>query len=341
MIDGLVERIGEQSPVAVSLSDEWEAPDIVLLHQIAGHWQDLREYFGSGLLGRLAGKQDRNSLRKIWGALSIVAARYPEIEKELEAAVEREPELLKEDPILFWFMSRPKWNQETAADALVASLTNAGSNVRGLTDIMIAELNHIGMDRNVLRNRLESIVEADPCKGDFGNRLLEALALAFPDHELVKTAWIKINEALKKNKGERRSLLLHPQTYIAVAYSEISSKEVLKQLQRHLTWMRRTDETMYDEALTRHLSSRLKRDGDAALIIADAILTPETPDEEAAVLASLLSASVPLSKEILDNLGRRLEAQIKAKLAPVVQDRVLSVSMSARNLLTKVIESGR
>lgn len=344
MIEGLTETIGEPSPVGVDLGGVWGVPDIVLLQQITTRWRDLQVFFGDGLLGRLSGKRDRYSLRQVWAALSVVAAQFPEVDRELEAAVEEDSKLLKEESILLWFLSRPKRNPETAADALVASLVHAENNLRGLADVLIAEPERIGIDRNALRCRLESVAEANPQEGGYGNRPLEALAVAFPSHDLVKSAWIQIKEALAKKRAERRFLLPHPQTYIAVAYSQVSSGEVLKQLRRDLAWMKRTDITLYDEALTRHLSSRLRRDGDAAQMIADAIVASETPDAEAAELASLLSVSVPLSGEVLDNLERRLEDQMEVKLAPVVQDRVLSVSLSARTLLTRVIEvsgSGR
>ena len=338
MVDGLTETIGNPCPVSVSLGDGWVKPDTVLLQQVASRWRDLHVHFGSDFLSRLSGIRGHNSLHQVWAGLSVVAAQYPEVERELESAIEDKPELLEEEPILLWFLSRPQCNSEMAAEVLVASLCHAKNNLRELADALITEPERIGIDRNSLLHRLESVASAHPLEGGYGNRPLEALAVAFPGHNLVKVAWEKIKKD-QESKNECQRLHIHPQTFLAVAYSEVSSEEVLKLLRRNLTWLKQTDQAHYNEALTRHLSSRLRRDSNAAQMIAEAIVSSDTTDAEAAELASLLSVSLPLSEEVLENLKQRLKIQMDSKLAPIVQDRVLSVSLSARNLLTKVIEA--
>jgi hypothetical protein len=339
MIDGLVETRGVPVPLAVSLGESWKGPDIVLLQQISSHWSDLRSNFGKGLTDRLSGISSRNTLREIWADLSIVATQAPELERELEAAVEEDSELLKEESILTWFIFRPNRSPETMLKALCSTVINAENNLRGIADVLIAEPESVGIDRNDLRLWLESVVDIDPLKGGYGNRPLEALAAAFPGHDFVKTAWKTIKEVVDGFDVGRRNRL-NPQTYLAVAYSAISSEEVLPQIRRDLAWLDRTGQTLFDSAITRHLSSRLRRDTEAVQIIAEAIMAPDTHDAEAAELASLLSVSVPLSKEILDNLEKRFLAQLETKLAPIIQDRVQSVSLSVRNLLIKDIETG-
>jgi hypothetical protein len=175
-------------------------------------------------------------------------------------------------------------------------------------------------------------------EGGYGNRLLEILVSLFPEHAMTRIAWNRIKEALKKDTIDRKFLLPHPQTYLAITYSAIESEEIVTQAYHDLDWLARIDNHIFDEALTRHLSSRLRRDSIAAQNFVDAIISPNTSDVKAAELASLLSASVPLTEEVRNNLELRMSKQTDIELAPIVKDRVFQVSLSVRNLIMKVLD---
>ena len=98
---------------------------------------------------------------------------------------------------------------------------------------------------------------------------------------------------------------------------------------------------IYDEAISRHLSCRLKYDHEAVKIISEAIVNPITSDVEAAELSSLLSVSVPLANDVIKNLNHRLESQIHVAFALIAHDRVMSATLPVKNLLIRVIEASR
>ncbi|MDX1996335.1 MAG: NACHT domain-containing protein [Thermoanaerobaculia bacterium] len=340
MLEGLVETIGEPIPVGVGLNDQWGQPDLILVQQVAERWGDLRASFGNSLITRLSGLREGVSRAETWSALAVVAGQYPAIDHELERALEENAGLLDEESILVWFVSRPKRKLEAAADALVFSVARENNSRRMLCGMLIAEPERIGLDRDDLRRRLED-AGRHPLAHEIHGRgqRLEALAILAPGHNLVRAAWNEIKDKLIWDRDDtvRHSSSL-PSDF-AVAFSEIDSRDVVKHVRSILSWF---DQSWYwvrfSQDLVKHLSFRLRRDCLAAKAIADAIVAPETTAAEAAELATFLSVSVPLPDSVMANLEQRLEAQLKVELAPVVRDRVLSVSVSVRTLLTRILD---
>lgn len=340
MLEGRVERIGEEVPVGVRLDGPFEGPDVVLLQQLAARWDDLRAHFGDDLLNRLSGTRAQVPVSHVWNALAVVAAQNPVLEQELESAVLEDSDLLQQEGVLAWFISRAKTNPDVAADALVSFLQKPANNLRSIADVVAADPERIGLDREDLRVRLEEPARR-PSRG-YGNRPLEALAALFPDHATVQSAWREFSAIVygsdHETDQEDRGFDPHPQTYLAVAYAASDGANIVHQLERDLDWLSRTEQSLYDEAFTRHVARRLRRDGAAAAMVCAAVMDPTVSDVRAAELASLVSIAVPLEADLLIELKRRLEAQAGLRLAPVIQDRVLSVSSSVKTILTRIID---
>ena len=334
IIDGIVETIGDPIPVGVPLISLLDGPDIVLLQQLAVHWQQLRAHFGEGLLSRLSGLRATET-KAAWNALAIVASQSPVLEADLEDAIATQPKLLDEDGVLAWFVSRPSTSADLVADALVRGLV-ANSNARNLAAHLLADPEQVGLDRELLRPRLEAgLGRSSP----WGRPALETLAALFPDDVRVTDAWQQFSQFISEPydpPDEPKRGGPHPHTYLAVAYAAVDSDRVVSQIRRDVAWLNDTGATYFEEAFVRHLARRLLRDPAAAANLRSCVVDPATPDEDAALFAALLVSGVPLDPEVAAELQRRAEAQGSVSLAPIVRDPIISTSLSAKTLLCRV-----
>ena len=126
ILEGRLETIGEPTPVSISLTDMLYGPDRILLQQLASRWKDLRSKFGDALLARLSGTRTRESQQSgvVWDALALVAAQDTTLQQQLENAVADDPDLLRLNGVLVWFVTRGSTSADSVSDALVSYLQN-------------------------------------------------------------------------------------------------------------------------------------------------------------------------------------------------------------------------
>ena len=122
-----------------------------------------------------------------WNASAIVASQSPVLEADLEDAIATQPKLLDEDGVLAWFVSRPSTSADLVADARSRGLV-ANSNARNLAAHLLADPEQVGLDRELLRPRLEAgLGRSSP----WGRPALQTLVALFPDdvrvHRRVET----------------------------------------------------------------------------------------------------------------------------------------------------------
>ena len=336
ILKGRVEPNVQSSLVSVRLPDPLHGPDRILLQQLASRWDDLRSEFGDTLLARLSGISQREPKNHVWDALALVAARNAMLQQELESAVANDPELLKLDGILVWFVTRGNTGTDGVIDALVSGLQNDGRRRERPASFLVAESERIGLPRGGLRGRLENALRRVPL--DYGDPVLEALALLFPEHPVVRNAWQEIS-ALIAGRRSSADHPVHAQTYFALAYAAVDSSEIFKQIERDLDRLDEIGETYADNALTRHVSHRLRRDAAAAGVLRDAVMSPATPDSRAATLLSFLADAGGLDEGLLLEVERRITVQNNVRLAPVVRDRAASANLSVRTIFTRVADA--
>ena len=309
-------------------------PDNVLLEQLAAHWEELRTEFGDTLLTRLSGVGERESKSDIWNALALVAPQNAILQQELDSTVACDPELLKLNGVLAWYATRGRASAETIADALVSRLQKGTVHGENIARVLLAEPERIGFDRGRLEGCLENAVGNSSAR--FGDAALETLAVLFPANPVVRDAWQEYSEVMADRRGYRTMPL---RTYFAVAFAAAESSQILKQVDACLERLEKLSTQSYDSILTLHLSNRLRRDSTAAATVRDAIMSPETSDSRAALLVSLLADATGLDAEILREVENRLTAQTNVALAPIVQDRAVSASLSVQAALTRVADT--
>ena len=336
MLEGRVETIGETSPVGVPLVDILYGQDRTLLQQIASRWKELRSEFGDTLLTRLSGIGGQEPRSGVWDALALVAGQDTTLQQELESAVADDPELLKWNGILVWFVTRRNVSIDAVSDALISHLQNDGAHLEIPVSILLAESSRNDLQREELLSRLEYALPGG--HENLGSPALEAIALLFPEHPLVRDAWQEISALFTDSSGstERR---IRAQTYFAVAYAVADSSEFLGQIERHLTQLEESSTTYYDNLFAHHVSHRLRHDDVATGMVRDAVLDPTTPDSRVAQLVALLADAVGLDEIILREIEGRIAAQNEVRLAPVVRDHAISASLSVRTMLTRVADA--
>lgn len=344
MIDERVETIGEPAPVAVDLADALSGTDLTLVQQLASRWEELRAHFGDALMTRLSGLRERNDEPAVWAALAHGARGHPALERELEAAVADNPELLHKDGVLAWFASHAK-DTDQVAQAIVSRLQSAETNLRGVASTLVMEPERIGLDRDNLLAAIEEPAQ-QPASG-WGNPALEALAALNPNHPMIRPTWEhmqqQVQEAAEASDDFIQPLppqqIPHPQTYLAVAYAAVENHDIVDQIARDSRWVTSSDNHIFDTALTRNVSHRLRHDPTAAETVRQAILSDATTDSLAAVLLSLLTLAAAPDQALLDAISQRTARQEDATLAPFVHDHLTSRSLPIRTILTRAADA--
>ena len=313
----------------VEVSGIVHGPDRPLLLQLASHWEDLRAEFGDELLERLSGHW-RDRREEVWSALALVADQSSPLQLELEDALASDAALLNLDGVLAWFVTRSGSQGDAVADALVSRL-HSGDNRESLASILIENPEGIGLDRSELMGRLEGALSPRLYSGD---PALQALASLCPQHALVLDAWTELRDSNRFHSlGEVRS-------YYAVAYAAADTGKVLDMLDRHLSRLEQTDSSFRTDAFARYVTSRLRRDPNAADLVREEVLKVATPDPRAATLISLLADAVGLNERLLREVERRIVAQGDVDLAPVARDYAVAgaPSVPVRTIFMRAVD---
>ena len=335
VLEGRVETIGEAHPVGVSLVDVMHGPDRTLLQQIASRWDDLRSEFGDMLLPRLSGTREQNPRRDVWDALALVAHQNATLLQELDGAIADDPEILKLNGALAWFATQGKKSADTVADVLVSHLQRSGE--RGnLASVLLAEPERIGLRREDLRSWLENALSERPAY--WGGPVLDALAVLCPECPEVVDAWQRFSVIIA-NRESQEDHLPPGQTYFAVALAAADTNQIPELLDHCLEWLDANHNRYYDDACTRHITHRLRRDDVAAGMVQAAVMNSATPDSQAALLVSLLAHATGLDAAVLSETERRLAAQNDVILAPIVRDRTVGATLSVRTIFTRVSDT--
>ena len=335
MLEGLVETIGGADSVGVPLTDTFHGPDRVLLQQIASRWEALRAEFGDALLPRLSGIRGQRSRSDVWDALALVASQDATLQQELEDAVIDDPGLLSRDGVLAWFVTREGTHADAVAEVLVSHLSSS-NNRESLASVLVANPKQIGLGRDELQGRLENALRVGP--PEYGDAALEALAVLFPSHPVVRDAWRKLC-AVIASRQSRDDHPVHARTYFAVALAAAEDTEVLAQIEDYLGLLDETGATYYDEAFTRHVSNRLGRDATAANMVRDVVLDPTTTDSRAALFVSLLADALGLDEGLLSEIERRIVAQNSVRLAPLMQYQTIPDALPVKTIFMRVADS--
>ena len=225
---------------------------------------------------------------------------------------------------------------DAVADALISHLQNDGAHLEIPVSILLAESARNDLQREELLSRLEDALPGGP--ENLGHPALEAIAMLFPEHPLVRDAWQEISALITDSSGstERR---VRAQTYFAVAYAAADDSEILKQIESHLVRFEESGTTYYDNLFAHHVSHRLRHDDVATGMVRDAVLDPTTPNSRVAQLVALLADAVGLDEIILREIEGRISAQNEVRLAPVVRDHTISASLSVRTMFTRVADA--
>ena len=339
ILERRLETSGGSSPVPVSLTDILDGPDVTLLQQLASRWKALRSEFGDTLLGRFSGTRESQQSGAVWDVLALVAAQDATLQQELESAVADDPELLRLNGVLVWFVTRGSTSADSVSDTLVSYLQDSQIDPyphESPIEIILAEPERIGLDREDLRGRLENALAELP--GDFDSPALRALTVLFPEHPVVLDAWQEFS-ALIADQRDSDGHPVNPYTYLALSYAASDSSEILKQIERNSDRLDEIGNTYLDNILTRHVSRRLRRDPIAAGMVREAVMNPATPDCRAALLVSFLADAVGLDEDLLHEVERRIAAQSNVALVPVVRDRAASATLSVRTIFTRVADA--
>ncbi|MCA1671928.1 MAG: hypothetical protein LC799_06890, partial [Actinobacteria bacterium] len=342
-IDSKVETIGDDPhPVGVSLGDHLSGADEVLLDQLGRRWAGLCEHFGAKLITRLSGLRAKGPRSSTWGQLATVASRFPALDADLRRAVDADSQLLSQDAILAWYVADQRRSRASATEA-VGHQVAAENNYRKAAVRIAQDPGSAGLEASRL---IELVADhARSGMGWYGNAQLETLAVLQPSHPLVQPAWTKITKLIgygvtahapapddhqsdvdnddelnEIDDVDRRSL--HVQTYLAVAYSCIPSKDVGWLVARDLHWMAQHggEFTYYEPALVRHLRRRLRADPIAIQSVHAAAVREDLPVHAAAQILSLLAATSPAGVSVLEAINDCLNRIANEPFATLTRD---------------------
>ena len=330
-----METVGDLVPVNVGLNDYLNGPDRILLQQIAASWEQLRSTFGDQLLVRLSGRLERASPDLVWNVLALVAAENPTLERELENELGANPQMRTLSGIFLWTARRRAGGPEAVLEALASFLRDSLYPHDEPVYELLAQPERIGLQPEQLKDALEKAAQ-----GSYEGPALESLAVLFPDHPMVQNAWRDLSE-LREASGNPSSHRVNILTYFPLAYSVSASDAIVTQIQQHHDRLCKIGNPYVDRVFARHVSHRLRRDPSAADKVREAILNPDTPDAQTAVLVSLLRNAVGLDGELLSEIERRISLQTGLRLATVVRDPHAGSSLPVRAILVGVAEGAR
>ena len=197
---------------------------------------------------------------------------------------------------------------------------------------LLVQPERIGLQPEQLKDALEQAAQRS-----YEGLGLESLAVLFPDHPMVQSAWRDLSE-LREANGNHSTHRVNPRTYFGLAYSVCTSDAILAQIKQHHDHLCKIGNPYVDRVFARHVSHRLRRDDIAADKVREAIVNPDTPDAQAAVLVSLLRNAVGLDDELLAEMEGRISQQTGRRLATVVRDPHAGMSLPVRAILMGVAD---
>ena len=331
---GVKETNETESPLHVPLLDWLHGPDMTMLQQVGSHWSRLREKFGEDLLLHFKASRGDRSTDQVWDSLALVAAQNPALQRELFHAVIEHGELLKMSGVLIWFITLGSSSSEAIADAIVDYLEASEEYDYWLVSFLVASAARFNLDSEKLRLPLEA---AHGTTSGFQNfRVLETLAVLFPDHPLVIDSWGKVKSEVDNHRGEGTDVTFS--TYFALAFAATRSTEFLDLMENQHDNLARIGNRFLDKLFVQHVSLRLQRDVDAVEAIHGEVLKRETSDQRTALYASILAESVGLDHRLRIEIERRIETLGEKTLAPTVYDHSVSSFVSVRIALTRAAD---
>ena len=291
--------------------------------------------FGDQLLALLSGPLERDNLDSVWDTLALVAGESPALERELERELAANPQLQTRSGIFLWTVRRRAEKFEAVSEALISFLRESHYSRDETVSYLLAQPERMGLQPEQMQDALEQAAE-----GSIEGPALESLAVLFPSHPMVQKAW-KFHSELRESSGNRSTQRVNPGTYFALVYSVSSSDAVVAQIRQHHDRLCKIGNPYIDRVFARYVSHRLRRDPTAASEVREAVVNPDTPDSQAAVLVSLLRNAVGLDDELLAEVERRISLQAGRRLATVVRDPHAGSSLPVRAILVGVAQGAR
>ena len=339
VVTRLVEPEDDPAPNKVPLVDLLNGPDTTLLQQLASKWLDLRTEFGDQLLDcftAFRSSDDANEIAFVWDALALVAMQNDMLQIELEKAVADDPNLLRMNGVVAWFVARATTTADEVFNILDYRLRKGEQTYDDLIPILAMECERRGIAREALRSRLQKARNIAPEVRE--GHALEALALLFPDDPAVRDAWREYS-ALDLGHHPSYGPRLNFPTYLAVAYASTGASDIVHQMERDLGQLNQIGGWHWCNVFARYVSQRLRRDQEATSLVRDFVIDQATPDSRAVLLLSLLADAVGLDEPLLNEIERRVALQDGIQLAPVLRDPVASADLSVRTIFTRITDS--
>ena len=335
----LINSGAEPTANKVPIADLLSGPDRTLLQQLASKWPDLRAEFGEQLFDcftAIPGSDKTNDMEYVWEALALVAMQNEALQAELEKAVADNPDLLRMNGVVAWFIARATITAEEVFNVLDYRLKNAEHTYDDLIPILAMECERRGVAKEDLHARIQKA--RDPAPDALEGHALESLAILFPDDPAVAEVWREYS-ALELGDHPSHGTHLNFPTYLAVAYGNASAPDFVQQMERHLSQLEQTVGWHWYSVFTRCVSRRLRHDLEATNIVKDFIIDPATPDSRAVLLLSLLSDAVGLDERLLNEMQRRIALQDEIQLAPVLRDPVALADLSVTTIFARIADS--
>ena len=339
MAKRLIKTGAEPTANKVPLVGLLSGPDRTLLQQLASKWPDLRAEFGEQLFDCFTAfprPDNPNYMEYVWEALALVAMQNEALQAELEKAVADNPDLLRMNGVVAWFIARATITAEEVFNVLDYRLRKAEHTYDELIPILAMECERRGVAEEDLHARLQKA--RDPAPDALEGHALESLAILFPDDPAVAEVWCEYS-ALELGDRPSHGIHLNFPTYLAVAYGNASAPDFVQRMERHLSQLEQTVGWHWYSVFTRCVSRRLRHDPEAANIVREFIMDPATPDSRAVLLLALLSDAVGLDERLLNEVQRRIALQDEIQLAPVLRDPVALADLSVTTIFTRIADS--
>lgn len=339
MAERLIKTGSEPTANKIPLVGLMSGPDRTMLQQLASKWPDLRAEFGEQLFDcftAFPGSDNTNSMEYVWEALALVAMQNEALQADLEKAVADNPDLLRMNGVVAWFIARATITAEEVFNVLDYRLRKAEHTYDELIPILAMECERRGVAEEDLHARLQKA--RDPAPDTFEGHALESLAILFPDDPAVAAAWREYS-SLELGDHPSHGTHLNFPAYLAVAYGNTSAPDFVQRMERHLSQLEQTVGWHWYSVFTRCVSRRLRHDPEATNIVREFIMDPATPDSRAVLLLALLSDAVGLDERLLNEVQRRISLQDEIQLAPVLRDPVALADLSVTTIFTRIADS--